>query len=105
MRPQKFQELRTNTREVMAIGARIAHYFSFEGPALPCEWKYNPGFEGVVTKMETCESGILLYVKCDDGIERKAHTMFLIPSGLQMWNLGSWTKIIQPAMRQQEISL
>jgi hypothetical protein len=105
MRPQQFQSLRTNTHEVMAIGTRISHLYEFEGPTLPCPWKFNPGFDGVVTKMETCDSGIWLHVKCDDGVMRKAHTIYVIPSGLQMSNNGSRTKIIKPAMRQLEIAL
>lgn len=95
---KRYYRLKTTTGEHLEIGTRIRQ----EGAPL-----FGPQMqtiEGVITKMEECDSGIFVHVKCDNGTLNKAHVRYDIPYGVVMHNHGILTTILRQVPSQIEIS-
>lgn len=102
MKRRQFTELKTTTREVLSTGCYIRYRWAkFVAHKQPWAWHE---FDGCITKMEECESGILLHLVADDGATKVAHVNYLIPNGVHMHDIECTTTILRRAMRQTEIA-
>jgi hypothetical protein len=91
---KRYEILKTTTHQAIEIGSRIKQ----EG-APPFGLPIEP-IQGVVTKMEDCDSGLFIFIKKDNGEAAKVHVQFDIPYGVRMHNSGITTTILKSAPKQ-----